>query len=195
MKNILKTCLCFSIVFGIGVNIFLPNPYLTNSFLPQDVQIINDFYDLEETALVSRDNPKAVILDWDTCISGAWECFSETKIFDFVNKKTFVVQRTGGIFHADIEPSSPEDTKTLKEVLKKHTKKRIPVLANINGMWVCASMATHVHGFGLISNNELDGHLCLYFSGSKSSIKKTDPLHQKTVNLSFELSKKIFPKP
>ncbi|MBQ2713714.1 MAG: hypothetical protein IJF22_01920 [Clostridia bacterium] len=194
MKNILKTCLCFSIVFGIGVNIFLPNPYLTNSFLPQDVQVINDHYDIEETALVSKDNKKAVVLDWDNSVNGAWECFSETKIFDFLSKKTFVVQRTGGTFHADIEPSSPFDTKTLNEVLKKHTKTRIPVLANINGMWVCASMATRVHGFGLISNNELDGHLCLYFSGSKTSLNKADPLHQKAVYSALELSKKIFPK-
>ena len=194
MKSLLKTFLCFSIILGLGVAVFLPNPFLTNSFLSQDIQVINDFYDIEETATTTTPSKVAIVLDWQSAVMGAWECFSETQIFDFLSKKTFVVQRTGGSFHADIEPSSPFDTKILNEVLKKHTKKRVPVLAKIGGMWVCASMATNVHGFGLISNNQLDGHLCLYFSGSKTSLNKTDPLHQKTVFSALELSKKIFPK-
>ena len=194
MKNFASTIVCLSLILGIGISVFLPNPFLTHSFLPQETQVINDFYDIEETAQTTTTTKKAVVLDWESCISSSWECFSQTKIFDFLSKKTFVVQRTGGTYHADIEPSNPEDTKILNEILKKHTEKRIPVLANIGGMWVCASMANSVHGFGLISNNELDGHLCLYFLGSKTSTKKTDPLHQKTISIAYDLSQKIFPK-
>lgn len=172
----------------------MPNPFLSHSFVQTDLQIINDFHDFEEVSQTITAKKQATMLDWQTCINPIFECFVSTKVFDFLTKKTFSIQRTGGIYHADIEPSTPDDTKTLRDVLKKHTTSRIPVLIEINGMWVSASLANNVHGFGLISNNELDGHLCLHFLGSKTSRKKLDPLHQKTVKEAYDLSKKIFPK-
>lgn len=194
MKNFFQTTFCFALILGIFATIILPNPFLTHSFVQTDLQIINDFQDFEEVAQTQKTQKQATMLDWENCVNAIFDCFVSTKIFDFSTKKTFFVQRTGGIFHADVEPATPGDTKTLRDVLKKHTSSRIPVLIEINGMWVCASLSNNVHGFGLISNNELDGHLCLHFLGSKTTRKKFDPLHQKTVKEAYNLSKKIFPK-
>lgn len=194
MNNLLQTMLSLAIVFGILTACFFPNPFLSHTFLPQDFQVITDFYDIEETAQTAPLNKKAVILDWETCINPIWDCFISTELFDFLTKKSLFVQRTGGSYHADIEPTSPDDTKILEDILKKHKTSRIPVLIKINGMWVCASLGNNVHGFGLISNNNLSGHLCLHFLNSKTTIKKIDPLHQNSVITALELSKKIFPK-
>lgn len=194
MKTIFQTSLCIAMLLGILCSVFLPNPFLSHALLPKDLQVINDFYDIEEIAQTTTSTKQASMLDWGECINPIFDCFVSTKVFDFSSKKTFFVQRTGGIFHADIEPATTNDTNILNNILKKHTASRIPVLVEINGMWVCASLANSVHGFGLISNNNLDGHLCLYFLGSKTTRKKVDPLHQKTVKKSFSLSKKIFPK-
>ena len=96
--------LSLAIVFGILTACFFPNPFLSHTFLPQDFQVITDFYDIEETAQTAPLNKKAVILDWETCINPIWDCFISTELFDFLTKKSLFVQRTGGSYHADIEP-------------------------------------------------------------------------------------------
>lgn len=191
MKKFLSSLIGIVIVCGIIAAALLPNPFLTNSLTKTHWQKVNDFYEIEETSFSSPQNKDTLLINWDTA-NNLWSLFSDVEILDLLTQKTFTSQRTGGNFHADIEPATTEDTEILKQIIASSNLARRPVLVHLGTLWASASMSTKVTGFGLITNNNLNGHICVHFQESKTSgTKKVDPLHQKTILKAFRMSKKI----
>lgn len=96
---------------------------------------------------------------------------STIKITDLYSGDTYSVKRTGGVNHAEVETVSPNDTAAMLEVFGNafNASKR-PVLVEIGGASVAASLQGLPHGSDSVSANEMSGHCCLYFSGSMSEV-------------------------
>ena len=195
MKKFLGFAALGILILGVLVFAILPNPFLQGGYTKGQWQKINEFYETETISQSITTSPKAISLDWFLAVDNIFQPFVDTRIFDLRTQKFFVVQRTGGQGHADVEPSSSYHSQVLSEITQKMPKTRLPVLVELSGMWVAASLSTTLHGFGLITNNGVSGHLCLHFENSKTDgTKRVDFLHQKTIKDALKMGQKIFPK-
>lgn len=193
MKKILALGALAFVVLCTLISAILPNPFLHGNFTAAKWQKMNDFYEFETTSSVLPTKQKSVMLDWNLAVDAMFQPFVETQVFDLKTQKTFVVQRTGGTYHADIEPSSLQDAQIFASVFANTSVSRLPVLVQLNGVWVAASLGTHIHGYAMIAENSFGGHLCLHFLNSKTdATKKVDPRHQKTIKIAQKLSQKNF---
>ncbi|RKD24615.1 hypothetical protein BEP19_09585 [Ammoniphilus oxalaticus] len=101
------------------------------------------------------------------------------EVVDIETGKTFNVQRRAGSQHADAQPLTAADTKTMKEIYQgKWSWKRRAVLVRVNGQTLAASMHGMPHGAGAIQNNDFPGHFCIHFKDSSTHRRKdADPAH------------------
>lgn len=102
---------------------------------------------------------------------------------DLETGKRFEVTRRGGSYHADVQPLTAEDTKTMREIFSQGwTWRRRAIIVEIGGQRIAASMNGMPHGSGLIQGNDFSGHFCLHFLGCKvHKSGKVDPAHQMMV--------------
>lgn len=109
--------------------------------------------------------------------------FAIARIIDIRTGRSFLVRRRGGHFHADSEPLTRNDTQTMQQILGgKWSWDRRPVVVEVKGRWLAASMNGMPHGGERISDNGFSGHFCLHFLGSKlHNSGLADPIHQKMV--------------
>ena len=111
------------------------------------------------------------------------------KIKDIRTGKVFTVRRWSGYNHIDAEPLTKSDTNTLKSIYGGWSWRRRPILVKYNGHVYAASMNGMPHGTSTISNNGLDGHFCIHFSGSKThGTKRVDGEHQNCVRTALNYS-------
>jgi hypothetical protein len=104
------------------------------------------------------------------------------KVIDLYTGKSFYMKRTGGRNHADSEPISEKDAKTIKEIWGGWSWERRPVIVEIGGVRVAASMHGMPHAYDTISGNGMDGHVCIHFYKSKTHIHNREcPDHQAAV--------------
>lgn len=97
-----------------------------------------------------------------------WPRGADARVEDLDSGRHLQVRRSGGAFHADVEPLTPQDTATLREIFGgRWSWKRRAVVVMVAGMRVAASMNGMPHGRGAIPDNEFDGHFCLHFAGSR----------------------------
>lgn len=96
---------------------------------------------------------------------------SSYTLMDFNTGKTFSVVYTGGVNHAEVECNTAADTSALLESFGGSASyfKR-PMLLSLNGKQIACSLQAFPHGDDTISQNDLAGHLCLFFEGSKSHV-------------------------
>lgn len=103
---------------------------------------------------------------------------STITITDVVTGKSFNarIQSTGN--HADVEPKTAEDTKTMCAIWGvsdansiNYTRKAILVTTTVNGTTYtyAASMYGEVHGSQTIYDNDYDGQFCVHFRHSTTS--------------------------
>ena len=103
---------------------------------------------------------------------------STITITDVLTGKSFNgrIQSTG--YHADVEPKTAEDTKTMCAIWGvadansiSYTRKAILVTATVNGTTYtyAASMYGEVHGSQTIADNDYDGQFCVHFRHSTTS--------------------------
>lgn len=195
MKNFIGLILGLVIISSAMFSSLIPMPFTNGNLTTAQNETLNDFYEIEAQSLSSQTKQKAISLDWFSNVNFMFENFVDTKIFDLKTGKTFVVQRTGGTGHADIEPTDEANAKILFDIIENTKITRRPMLALVGGTWVACSLWTKTHGYGLITNNNFDGHLCLHFLNSKTdSTKKVDYSHQKTIIQALKLSQHRFPK-
>lgn len=92
-------------------------------------------------------------------------------VTDFNTGMEFNITFTGGENHAEVECTSATDVIELKSVFGGDFSffKR-PAVINIDGRNIAAALQGFPHGGDTISGNDMDGHLCLYFSGSRSHV-------------------------
>lgn len=92
--------------------------------------------------------------------------FKKFTVLDVDTGKRFDVQRRAGSEHADVQPLTKEDTKTMKEIYNGNWSwKRRAIIVISDGEWIAASMHGMPHGAGALSNN-FPGHFCIHFFGS-----------------------------
>ena len=101
---------------------------------------------------------------------------------DVYTGRSFRMKRTGGIYHADSEPVTSEDAKTIKSIWGGWSWDRRPVIVEVSGVRIAASMHGMPHAFDRVPNNGMDGHVCIHFYKSRTHIRnKEDPDHQAMV--------------
>lgn len=109
--------------------------------------------------------------------------FSVVKVTDVRTGRSFYARRYYGHYHADSEPLTAEDARTLREIYGgEWSWERRPIIVEVGGRAIAASMNGYPHGGESIADNEFPGHFCIHFLGSR--IHRTgniDPRHQAAV--------------
>ncbi|WP_251553779.1 hypothetical protein [Neobacillus muris] len=108
---------------------------------------------------------KIEMLDWNE-VDQILPKYTKFTVMDLETGKKFNVQRRAGSHHADVQPLTAEDTKTMKEIYGgKWSWKRRAIIAIYKKQRIAASMHGMPHGAGALKNN-FPGHFCIYFYGS-----------------------------
>jgi peptidoglycan hydrolase-like protein with peptidoglycan-binding domain len=127
--------------------------------------------------------------DWSTVVDAAFPVGTTATVTDYNTSKSFTVQRTGGTGHADVETADAAAYTTFLECFnvqgdEKPTWEKRAVVVNVNGSVYAASLFGHPDGADTIADNSMDGHVCLYFSGSTSDVFGfVDKEHEKMVKV------------
>ncbi|KRQ87115.1 hypothetical protein ABG79_00913 [Caloramator mitchellensis] len=129
------------------------------------------------------------LLDWWSSVSNIFAIGSTARVIDLQTKKSFYVVRTYGHNHADVEAKTLNDTNTIKEIWGGWSWERRPVIVEVNGRRIAASMTAMPHagvdsapalkvvdnrsgGYGTgqnldkIKGNGMDGHIDIHFLNS-----------------------------
>ncbi|QGU95800.1 hypothetical protein GOM49_12475 [Clostridium bovifaecis] len=144
------------------------------------------------------------VLDWKFA-RNVFSINSIAEVTDVYSKKTFKVKRTMGTNHADTEALTREDTEIIKSIWGGFSWERRPVILNINGRKIAASMSAMPHagidaapafkvinnrseGYGrgqnldVVKGNGMDGHFDIHFLNStRHKDGKKDPQHQAAI--------------
>lgn len=112
-----------------------------------------------------------------------WERLQVVTVIDVKTEKSFKVLRYGGYYHADVEPCTAEDTRTMLDIYGgKWSWNRRAVIVELNGKYIAASMNGMPHMKFTVADNNFKGHFCIHFLGSRvHQTRKLDVAHQKMV--------------
>lgn len=105
-------------------------------------------------------------LNWWTEVRHIFPRGMEVNVTDVTTGRSFMMRRTGGRNHADSEPVSVMDAMIIFEIWDGWSWNRRPVIVEINGQFIAASMNGMPHGFDTMPGNGLRGHLCIHFRHS-----------------------------
>ena len=106
-----------------------------------------------------------VLADWHDTVDALFAVGDTATVTDFNTGKTFVVRRTGGRNHANVETVSAEAYYTYKVIFGGGgTWERRAVLVEIDGVQYAASMSGMPTGTSVLST--MSGTVDLYFWGS-----------------------------
>lgn len=105
-------------------------------------------------------------------------------VTDYNTGVQFDMTFCGGEMHAEVECANTVDTATFKEAFGgEFNYSKRPVVINIGGRLVAASLQGFPHGEDSVAANEMSGHVCMFFSGSLSHVGQLpDVEHATQVN-------------
>ena len=107
---------------------------------------------------------------------------STAKVIDLYTGTVFYMKRTGGTNHADSEPISSGDAAKIKSVWGGWSWARRPVIVEVNGIRIAASMHGMPHAYDRIAGNGMTGHVCIHFYKSRTHAgNRLCSLHQRCV--------------
>jgi hypothetical protein len=90
---------------------------------------------------------------------------------DCITGNEFKLVFTGGVNHAELESASESDLEAFKAICgSEYNYLKRPVLIDIDGRLIAASIQCWPHGAEQIGDNGMDGHVCLFFDGSLSDV-------------------------
>lgn len=122
------------------------------------------------------------ILPWDQ-VKDIIPKQSYFSIIDVETGHSFKVQRRAGSKHADVQPVTEKDTKTLKSIYGgKWSWDRRAILVLVDDQLISASMNGMPHGAGALRNN-FPGHFCVHFYGSTTHKTSTPDFAHKIMIL------------
>jgi hypothetical protein len=148
---------------------------------------------------------KVELLDWWKEASKIFKIGMTAKVTDVKTGKTFNIVRTYGGNHADCEAKTAEDSKKIKEIWGGWSWTRRPVIIEVGGHRIAASIAAMPHagvdkspanatissrsgGYGKganldkIKNNGMNGVIDVHFLNSRThGTNKVDSKHQAAV--------------
>lgn len=164
----------------------------------------------EDQYISDRSTSKVEVIDWSEA-NKVFPRGAVAKVEDVYTGQTFMIKRTFGTNHADVEALTAEDTKVMKQIWGGFTWERRPIIVHINGRRLAASMAGMPHagkdsapnlsytsglsgGYGYgqnldaVKGNQMNGVCDLHFRGSKKhkdgNITATpDPKHQAAISI------------
>jgi peptidoglycan DL-endopeptidase LytF len=123
-------------------------------------------------------------LDWWTEAQYVVPIGKTFKVIDFASGKTFMVKRTTGANHADCETVTTRDSTIAKGIWNGYSWKERPVIIELDGRKIAASMSFMPHDVDYIKNNGINGHFDIHFKNStRHKDGKIDYDHQKQVNI------------
>ena len=138
-------------------------------------------------------------IDWfKGGIQEMWPRGANAKIYDVKTGIVWWAHRWAGANHADIEPLSASDTARLcqiygvskaSDIASKNLWQRRPCLITIGTHTYACSLygVPHNYGAGDISNNNMNGQICLHFTNSKThTSKKVDSYHKAAIEYAWQ---------
>jgi len=147
----------------------------------------------------------AQALDWWTKAQYVFARGAVAKVTDVYTGKTFNIKRTYGTNHADCEALTSRDSDIIKSIWGGWSWVRRPVVVEVNGTRIAASMAAMPHagldsypavevvnnrsgnyGTGQnldeVKGNGMDGHFDIHFLNSRThGTNRVDPQHQAAI--------------
>lgn len=132
------------------------------------------------TTAVSR--PLVQLVHWEEARK-IYKNFAVATILDLQTGLRFKVRRFYGHYHADTEPLTASDTRIMLQALGgKWSWERRPIVVEVAGYRLVASMNGMPHGRYSIKDNGFSGHFCVHFLGSRLHLDgRMDERHQKAV--------------
>jgi len=124
-------------------------------------------------------------LDWFEAAQYLFPINAVATLIDFETGRSFQVKRTIGASHSDTEPLTAADTAVIKDLWGGQFSWSVrPVLVNVNGRQIAASMTSMPHSIEYITDNEFTGHFDIHFLNSRRHIDdKIDPDHQAAIQI------------
>ncbi|WP_134686987.1 LysM peptidoglycan-binding domain-containing protein [Brevibacillus migulae] len=124
-------------------------------------------------------------LDWFTGAQYVFPINAEATVTDFKTGKQFKVKRTIGAFHSDTEPLTAADSAIIKEIWGGNYSWAVrPVIVEVDGRRLAASMASMPHDIDYIKDNNFDGHFDIHFLNSlRHKDSQIDPSHQAAIKV------------
>lgn len=156
---------------------------------------------------------KAELLDWWSEVRNIFKIGMTAKITDVKTGKTFNIVRTYGGNHADCEAKTSADSKMIKEIWGGWSWVRRPVVVEVSGRKIAASIAAMPHagvdsspanktissrsgGYGRganldkVKNNGMSGVIDVHFLNSRThGTNRVDPKHQAAIKLAAKSGK------
>lgn len=155
-------------------------------------ETLNSIYDStnkleKETATYTQLKGTVILLNW---FKGGSDWLHKGAKFTITDVKTglsFRARRFGGWYHADSEPITANDTKTMKRIAGgKWSWDRRAIWVTYAGKTVAASMHCMPHMVDPTKSNNFDGHFCVHLLGSKvHENSKECPRHQACVQAAY----------
>lgn len=137
-------------------------------------------FSIEETAFAKQEQGE--LLHWEK-VNHLLPKYTIFTVRDIETGKEFHVQRRAGSRHADVQPLTEKDTKTMKEIYQgKWSWKRRAILVIYKKKKIAASMNGMPHGAGSLQNN-FPGHFCIHFYGSRTHRSNSMDLSHKLMVL------------
>jgi peptidoglycan hydrolase-like protein with peptidoglycan-binding domain len=113
-------------------------------------------------------------------VNKLWRVGEVSQVIDIQTGKSFQAKRYGGVYHADSEPLTKQDTQTMLDIYSGHWSwNRRAVIIECHNLYISASMNGMPHGGKTIHNNDFPGQFCIHFLGSRvHQSGKVDTTHQ-----------------
>lgn len=110
------------------------------------------------------------MLEWST-VKRLMKLGGEYTVTDCNTGESFNLVFAGGANHAEMELARIADKAVFSKVcgVEFNYLKR-PVVVNVDGRRIAASMQCYPHGSDTVENNGIDGHVCVFFAGSLSHV-------------------------
>lgn len=113
-------------------------------------------------------------------VNKLWSVGEVIKVIDIQSGQSFQAKRYGGVYHADTEPLTKQDTQVMLEIYGGHWSwDRRAVIIECHNLYISASMNGMPHGGETIHNNGFRGQFCIHFLGSRvHQSGRVDTTHQ-----------------
>ena len=191
-----KRLLIYLLIFALSASTFaclFPYPIFSSYTNISDKNMAEISNLKESEIVVTQDNEiKVLAVDWEIA-NAILECFKPYRLIDIESGISIMIERIGGINHADIETIDNNNTMLLYEIYdNKLSWNRRPVyIEYLDNVYLCASLSGFPHGESK-GENGLNGHLCLHFKNSKThGNNQIDKTHQKNIEYALRYKNKI----
>lgn len=134
------------------------------------------------TSQVSGKVPNGELVNWSE-VKGMLALGTSYLVTDYNSGTSFYLVYTGGENHAEMECKDAFDSSVLRDVFGgEYSFFKRAVIISVNGRQIAASLQGYPHGSDEYGQNDMTGHVCMFFGGSLSHVGSLpDAEHQELV--------------